>query len=502
MANNGTTPRELCSYCERVPLNIQQVRNAEKETIKRFTEGHTKSKVTEWDIGTLGWVWRSNCKLCRFVRAIFYEDERTTQLPGRRWENPETPLSIQWTKGNFGLDCFTVEIDFRVDAAFCLMPSTSQSIDFGRLRAWIDKSHHSKLIQDAYPKLHVLRLIDVRDMCIVETNTVHPYVALSYVWGSAVSLRLTTSNKADFIQPGALRQHQYSLPRTINDAIFLVQRIGERYLWCDALCLLQDDPDDVSRGVKTMDLVYERAELTIVAACGHSADAGLPGWRGKIDFETIDRDLNKWLDTSTWIVWYKRSPRGVLSLIWDKSATSDFPYDDNKFVSYRKRRAFQSPVALPFATSRTQPTESLRRVTTAVPKYPMLQFWTLSAFFNIRAANNVKNLAFIVDKLGTPCGALYLDALEGSTFFGSAKPYELIAVSENSRLNLISWLGPTTSALPKFRKLFDTACYYNVMVLMWSDGLAERRGIGFVRRDDFITKSLPPGVSWKEIVLS
>lgn len=26
-----------------------------------------------------------------------------------------------------------------------------------------------------------------------------------------------------------------------------------------------------------MDLIYENAELTIVAACGHDADAGLPG---------------------------------------------------------------------------------------------------------------------------------------------------------------------------------------------------------------------------------
>ncbi len=57
----------------------------------------------------------------------------------------------------------------------------------------------------------------------------------------------------------------------------LAQKIGERYIWCDALCLIQNDPDDVDRGIKSMDLIYENAELTVVAACGHDANAGLPG---------------------------------------------------------------------------------------------------------------------------------------------------------------------------------------------------------------------------------
>ncbi|RSL68869.1 hypothetical protein CEP53_002407 [Fusarium sp. AF-6] len=67
------------------------------------------------------------------------------------------------------------------------------------------------------------------------------------------------------------------LPATIRDAIAVVQRLGCRYLWVDALCLVQNDTYDLDQGVKTMDLIYERAWLTIVAACGHDANARLPG---------------------------------------------------------------------------------------------------------------------------------------------------------------------------------------------------------------------------------
>ncbi len=71
------------------------------------------------------------------------------------------------------------------------------------------------------------------------------------------------------------------LPRTIEDAIRLTQRLGLRYLWADTLCLVQNDADDVRLGVNTMDLIYEAAHFTIVAAEGYNAHAGLPGLRSE-----------------------------------------------------------------------------------------------------------------------------------------------------------------------------------------------------------------------------
>lgn len=40
---------------------------------------------------------------------------------------------------------------------------------------------------------------------------------------------------------------------------------------------MQNDPEDVSEGVNVMDIIYEKALLTIVAVSGHDANCGLPG---------------------------------------------------------------------------------------------------------------------------------------------------------------------------------------------------------------------------------
>ncbi|EXJ59372.1 uncharacterized protein A1O5_12253 [Cladophialophora psammophila CBS 110553] len=59
-----------------------------------------------------------------------------------------------------------------------------------------------------------------------------------------------------------------------------VATIGQRYLWADSLCLVQDNPEDFNRGIQLMGLIYEGALLTIIAANGSSADAGLPRIHG------------------------------------------------------------------------------------------------------------------------------------------------------------------------------------------------------------------------------
>jgi hypothetical protein len=69
------------------------------------------------------------------------------------------------------------------------------------------------------------------------------------------------------------------LPNTISDAIALVRALGERYLWVDALCIVQDDAEHKARDIAHMDVVYNKAFATVVAMHGASADAGLPGAR-------------------------------------------------------------------------------------------------------------------------------------------------------------------------------------------------------------------------------
>lgn len=58
-----------------------------------------------------------------------------------------------------------------------------------------------------------------------------------------------------------------------------VRNLGLRFLWVDALCIVQDDESEKQRLVHGMNFVYENALFTIVAAAGQDADEGLPGYQ-------------------------------------------------------------------------------------------------------------------------------------------------------------------------------------------------------------------------------
>ena len=123
------------------------------------------------------------------------------------------------------------------------------------------------------------RVIDVENKCIVESNLQKRYLTLSYVWGLVPTVRLRRENIDDLMSIGALGRIRHQLPQTIRDAIDLVRMVDERYIWIDSLCLIEDDPDDLLSGVKAMDIIYEACTLTIIAATGADANAGLPGLR-------------------------------------------------------------------------------------------------------------------------------------------------------------------------------------------------------------------------------
>jgi hypothetical protein len=98
----------------------------------------------------------------------------------------------------------------------------------------------------------------------------------SYTWGKIDPLVLLKNNEADLREEGALIAHKSRLPITIYDSIQLCKMLGERYLWCDSLCIMQNTSDKHDQ-IQQMDLIYQGAVLCIVAAAGLDANAGLPG---------------------------------------------------------------------------------------------------------------------------------------------------------------------------------------------------------------------------------
>ncbi|KAF8972430.1 heterokaryon incompatibility protein-domain-containing protein [Flammula alnicola] len=132
---------------------------------------------------------------------------------------------------------------------------------------------------DAIPSF---RLIDVEDNCIISAPKNPKYAALSYLWGQADFLKTLKRNVDTLSQPGALMRPEFreKMSRTVLDAMQVVRELNLRYLWVDSLCMIQDDAtaghaDSVSK----MDIVYGASFITIIAATGVDANAGLPGVR-------------------------------------------------------------------------------------------------------------------------------------------------------------------------------------------------------------------------------
>ena len=121
-----------------------------------------------------------------------------------------------------------------------------------------------------------VRMVDVIQVALVHVGRNCRYIALSYVWGGPREDYWTTvANAKARSLPSGLDESV--LPATIVDAIELTRQIGERYLWVDALCIIQDSQEDKASQISIMDRIYGRAALTIIAATGANVRAGLPG---------------------------------------------------------------------------------------------------------------------------------------------------------------------------------------------------------------------------------
>ncbi|MCJ1387786.1 hypothetical protein MMC18_000629 [Xylographa bjoerkii] len=180
-----------------------------------------------------------------------------------------------------------------------LSSRTTGSFSYGRLLDpdWIDSSigglwlreceskHGSECNEHgwaiAMQKPGFLRVIDVEEFCVKEVANPAEcrFIALSYVWGGAKMVKLQHANMEALTRKNGLSQFIHALPQTIMDAIEVVHAMGERYLWSDALCIVQADTKEAKEQIACMDRVYGSALATIVAAQGKTAHSGLEGIR-------------------------------------------------------------------------------------------------------------------------------------------------------------------------------------------------------------------------------
>jgi hypothetical protein len=115
----------------------------------------------------------------------------------------------------------------------------------------------------------------VHEQKIVHASNNWRYCSLSYVWGTIPSLSLTKYTLPRMTEPGSLSTMRNQLSRVIRDAMDVVASIGERYLWADSLCIIQDDEDHKHNQISHMDSIYSEAILTIVSLSAKDASKPL-----------------------------------------------------------------------------------------------------------------------------------------------------------------------------------------------------------------------------------
>lgn len=80
-------------------------------------------------------------------------------------------------------------------------------------------------------------------------------MALSYCWGGSQRMTTTKQTLGDLSERIPLLE----LPQSLQDAVFVTRQMGIRYLWVDALCIIQDCEQDKDEQTQHMEVIYQRA---------------------------------------------------------------------------------------------------------------------------------------------------------------------------------------------------------------------------------------------------
>ncbi|RTE71991.1 hypothetical protein BHE90_013614 [Fusarium euwallaceae] len=94
------------------------------------------------------------------------------------------------------------------------------------------------------------------------------YLTLSHCWGKVIPPRMTK----DTVDAWQVELPLVDLPKTFRDAIWLTRELGERYLWIDSICIVQDDPAELMTQIGLMGVIFEKSFCTIAAVDAKGSD--------------------------------------------------------------------------------------------------------------------------------------------------------------------------------------------------------------------------------------
>lgn len=285
-------PSTLCSRCSSVDVDSLFVKlKPPYEAIKLMSLGKLGVEAE-----------LSSCSLCRLFYAVRIQDDDHPSVddyalyvtaaprPYGPWDGSVLAVvqetidatkhlgslaqwsKEEWTSQQF-IACSNESYTDRHAWSLPVRSIDSQSIDFDNsIRRWVqdcDQQHKCcRPVGSSASSLKGMKLIDCELRQIVPALSSYKYSALSYVWGTSKS-----GDEGQCIH----NLLPTTLPRTIEDAMSVTKALGLRHIWIDRYCIDQENSVEKQSQIQQMDLIYQHAFVTIVAAAGTDPSFGLPG---------------------------------------------------------------------------------------------------------------------------------------------------------------------------------------------------------------------------------
>ena len=164
-------------------------------------------------------------------------------------------------------------------AAGNLLDSTSSARTMSLVLDWLSHCDEMHDCTNSIGSWHPTRLLDL-DSCAEKITLIHPqnetgiiqrYATLSHCWGACLPVRLVQGNMDSFHGGYPVNR----LPQSFQDAIKVTKALKLRYLWIDALCIIQDSPEDWSREASLMHKVFKGCYVNIAATASENSTQGL-----------------------------------------------------------------------------------------------------------------------------------------------------------------------------------------------------------------------------------
>ncbi|KAI0136526.1 heterokaryon incompatibility protein-domain-containing protein [Xylariales sp. AK1849] len=278
----------LCEMCRHIDFDIL--------LSERGLPGNQLPGPTEIAVHALEKVLREDdCAFCRLIREKVEVDSLLSSKDPATFAGCEIRLRVMDEGPNYALrlDVTLHDANSRVAIPRFIiqrvngeekLPLLGQKVQdkaaMHQLKTWLhtcEETHPVSEFRYLKSKMTAIRVIDVEKACVVKLEHPVRYACLSYVWGGAKQTLYAADTKDLFEEPGGLIGANTVLPQTIADAMEVTKSIGLRYLWVDALCILQDSIDDKATIIADMGAIYHNATLCIVASTNSNPSGGLPG---------------------------------------------------------------------------------------------------------------------------------------------------------------------------------------------------------------------------------